>query len=182
MLEDDEGVGSEEIGGGEKFECAGVIDVSGVGRVDENEIEWRSGRRVAGGEFLQGGERVGGENGVAGGDFERVEILADEFCGGGVIFDEGNVGGAAAECFDADGSGAGEDVEKAGADHARPEDVEERFAQTVAGGTKSEPLQAFQDTAAIFAGNDAHGEGKNKRWKNINTEGTETQSPQKRKN
>ena len=182
MLEDDEGVGSEEIGGGEEFECAGVIDVSGVGRIDENEIEWRSGRSVARGEFLEGGEGVGGEDGVAGGDFERVEILADEFCGGRVIFDKGNMGGAAAEGFDADGAGAGEDVKETRAYDAGAEDVEERFAKAVAGGTEREPLQALQDTAAIFAGNDAHEEGKNKRWKNINTEGAETQSPQRRKN
>ena len=29
------------------------------------------------GEFLEGGVGVGSEDGVAGGDFERVEILAD---------------------------------------------------------------------------------------------------------
>jgi len=156
MLEDDEGVMGQEIGGGEKFEGASVIDMVGVGGIDENEIEWRSGRSVAGGEFLEGGEGIGGEDGVARSDLERVEILADEFCGGRVIFDEGNVGGAAAESFNADGAGAGEDVEKARADNAGAEDIEKRFAQAVAGGTKSEPLQALQDTAAIFAGDDAH--------------------------
>ena len=39
MLEDDEGGGSEELGGGEKFEGAGVVDVGRVGRIDEDEIE-----------------------------------------------------------------------------------------------------------------------------------------------
>ena len=156
MLEDDEGVVGQEIGGGEKFEGAGVIDVGGVGRIDENEIEWRSGRSVARGEFLQGGERVGGEDSVAGGDFERVEVLADEFCGGRMIFDEGHVGGAAAERFDADGASAGEDVKEARANDTRAEDVEERFAKAVAGRAKREPLQALQDAAAIFAGDDSH--------------------------
>jgi len=51
--------------------------VGGVGRIDKNEIEARSGRSVARGEFLQGGVGIGGEDGVAAGDFERVEILAD---------------------------------------------------------------------------------------------------------
>ena len=112
MLEDDDGVGSEKIGSGEKLESAGVVDVGSVRGIDENEIEWRSGRSVAGGEFLEGGESVGGEDGVAGSNFERVEILADKFCGRRMIFDEGNVGGAAAECFDTNGASAGEDVEE----------------------------------------------------------------------
>jgi len=73
-----------------------------------------------------------------------------------VIFDEGYVGGAAAEGFDADGAGAGEDVEEARACYGGAEDVEERFAQAVAGGTESEALQALQDTAAVFASDDAH--------------------------
>jgi len=99
---------------------------------------------------------VGGEDGVGGSNFERVEILADEFCGGRVIFDEGYVGGTAAEGFDADGTGAGEDVEEAGAYYAGTEDVEERFAQAVAGGTEGETFETFEDAAAVFAGDDAH--------------------------
>lgn len=91
-----------------------------------------------------------------------------------MIFDEGYVGGAAAEGFDANGAGASEDVEEAGAYDAWAEDIEKRFAEAVAGGTESEAFQAFEDAAAIFAGDDAHGEGKNKRWKNINTEDTES--------
>ena len=87
---------------------------------------------------------------------ECGEILADEFCGGRVIFEEGYVGGAAAEGFDAYGAGAGEDVEEARAYDAGAEDVEERFAKAVAGGTEREAFQALQDAAAIFAGDDAH--------------------------
>ena len=70
MLEDDEGVGGEEIGGGEEFQGAGIVDVGSVGRIDEDEVEARSGLRVARGEFLECGEGVGGENGVAGSDLE----------------------------------------------------------------------------------------------------------------
>src|ERR1700676_5016421 len=103
MFENDESVGGKEIGGGEKLEGAGVVDVGGVRRIDENKVERRGGRGVARGEFLEGDECVDVEDGGAGGDFERVEILADEFCGGRVIFDEGYVGGAAAEGFDAYG-------------------------------------------------------------------------------
>ena len=73
-----------------------------------------------------------------------------------MIFDEGYVGGAAAEGFDSDGAGAGEDIEEAGADYARAEDVEKRFAEAVAGGTKREAFQALEDAAAVFAGDDTH--------------------------
>ena len=82
--------------------------------------------------------------------------MADEFCGGGVIFDKGYVGGAAAEGFDAYGAGAGEDIEEARANNAGAEDVEERLTEAVAGGTEGEAFEAFQDTAAVFAGDDAH--------------------------
>ncbi len=73
-----------------------------------------------------------------------------------MIFDEGHVSSAAAEGFDADGTGAGKDVEEARAYHARAEDVEKRFAQAIAGRTESEAFQAFEDAATIFAGDDAH--------------------------
>ena len=77
MLEDDESVGGEKISGGEEFQGAGVVDVGGIGGINEDEIEAWSGRGMARREFLQGGECVGGEDSAAGGDFERVEILAD---------------------------------------------------------------------------------------------------------
>jgi hypothetical protein len=158
MLKDDQGVGSEEIGGGEKFEGAGVVDVGSIGGIDEYEVETRSGGSAARGELLEGGMGVGGEDGEAGRDFEGVEILADQFCGGGVILYEGYLGGAAAKGFDADGAGAGEQIEKAGAYDAGTEDVEERFAQAITCGTEGEAFEAFQDTAAVFAGDDAHEE------------------------
>src|SRR5450432_2823512 len=74
-----------------------------------------------------------------------------------MIFDEGGVSGAAAKGFDADGSGAGEDVEEAGAGNAATEHVEEGFAQAVAGGAEGEAFEAFEDAAAIGSGDDAHG-------------------------
>ena len=77
MLEDNERVGREKIGSAEKFERASVVDAGGVRGIDEYEIEGRSGRGVTRSEFLQGGKRVGREDGVAGTDFERIEILAD---------------------------------------------------------------------------------------------------------
>ena len=58
-----------------------------------------------------------------------------------MIFDEGYVGGAAAEGFDAYGASAGEDVEEARAYYAGAEDVEERFTKAVAGGTEGEAFR-----------------------------------------
>lgn len=73
-----------------------------------------------------------------------------------MVFDKGCVDRAAAEGFDADGAGAGEDVEEARASDGGAEDVEECFAEAVAGGTEGEAFEAFEDAAAIFAGDDAH--------------------------
>ena len=77
-----------------------------------------------------------------------------------MVFDKGYVGGAAAEGFDADRASAGEDVKEARASDAGAEDVEECFAEAVAGGTEGEALEALEDAATVFAGDDAH-EGQN---------------------
>jgi len=156
MLEDDERVWSEKIGGREKFEGAGVVGGGGVRRVDEDVVDLRAGRFLAGSQHFEATESVDAEDGGAARDFERVEIVANQFCGGRVVFDEGYVGGAAAEGFDAYGAGTGEDVDEARPYDSGAEDVEERFAQAVAGGTESESFQAFEDAAAIFAGDDTH--------------------------
>ena len=74
-----------------------------------------------------------------------------------MIFDEGRVSGAATEGFDADRSGAGENVEEARAGNTSAEHVEESFAETVAGGAEGEAFEAFEDAAAIGSGDDAHG-------------------------
>ena len=77
VLEDDERVCCKEIGGGEKFECAGVVDRGGVRRIEEDVIDGRGGRFVARSEHLEAAKSVGCEDGGAGSDFERIEVLAD---------------------------------------------------------------------------------------------------------
>src|ERR1700737_4260083 len=60
--------------------------------------------------------------------------------GGGVIFDEDCLRRAAADRFNADGAGAREDIEEAGAADVGAEYVEESFAQAVAGWAEGIPL------------------------------------------
>lgn len=120
----------------EEAEDAIVFLFFGVRRVDEDEIEGRVGGLVAGSEFFEGAESIEREDLGFGLDFERGEIAADQGGGGGVVFDEEGLRGAATESFDADGAGAGEDVEEARAGDFGCEDVEEGFAQAVAGGTE----------------------------------------------
>src|SRR5882672_8014000 len=73
-----------------------------------------------------------------------------------MIFYEDGLRGAAADCFDADRAGAGENVKEAGTWDVGPENVEEGFAQTIAGRAEGIALEGFEDAAAIFAGDDAH--------------------------
>ncbi len=156
MLDDDEAALAEKWGGAEEAEDAVVLIFFGVGRVDENEIEWWVRGLVAGGEFLESAQGVEGKDLCSVGDCERFEIAADESRGGGMVFDEDDVDGAAACSFDTDRAGAGEDVEEARAGDVGAEDVEEGFAEAIAGGTEGGALEAFEDAAAIFAGDDAH--------------------------
>src|SRR6266852_5749250 len=98
----------------------------------------RTGRRwaCAGGEFFERAEGVDGEDMGSAGDRERFEIAADQDCGGGVVLDEHYFCCTTANRFDANGAGAGEDVEEARTADVGTEDVEEGFAQAVAGGAE----------------------------------------------
>ena len=156
VLGDDEAALAEKWGGAEEVEDAVVLRFFGVGRVDEDEIEWGVGRFVLVGDFLEGAEGVEGEDLGSAGDCEGFEVTTDQDSGGGVVFDEDDFEGSAAEGFDANGAGAGEDIEEAGARDVGAEDVEESFAKAVAGGTEGVALEGFEDAATIFAGDDAH--------------------------
>jgi len=156
VLGDDEAALAEKWGGAEEAEDAVVLRFFGVGRVYESEIEWGVGRFVLVGDFLEGAEGVEGEDLRAAGDCEGFEVATDQDSGGGVVFDEDDFEGAAAEGFDANGAGASEDVEEARAGDVGAEDVEESFAKAVTGRAEGVALEAFEDAAAIFAGDDAH--------------------------
>ena len=156
MLGDHQAALAEEWGSAEKAEDAVVLIFFRVGRIDEDEIEGGVGGLVAGGDFFQAAEGVEGKDLRAVSDGEGFEIAADEDGGGGVIFDEDYFGRAAAQGFDADRAGARENVEKARAGNVGAQDVEEGFAEAIAGRTEGVAFQGLEDAAAIFAGDDAH--------------------------
>jgi len=156
VLDDYEAALAEKWGGAEEAEDAVVLRFFGVGRVDEDEIEWWVRGLVAGSEFFEGAKSVQRKNLRPAGDGEGCEVATNQDCGGGMVFDEDDFEGAAAEGFDANGAGAGEDIEEAGARDVGAEDVEEGFAKTVAGGAEGVALEGFEDAAAEFTGDDAH--------------------------
>ncbi len=73
-----------------------------------------------------------------------------------VGLDEDRFRGAAAEGFDADGSSAGENVDKERIRDRGAENVEKRFTQAVAGGAEFQQARAFQYAAPIFASDNTH--------------------------
>lgn len=147
---------AEKWGGAEEAEDAVVLIFFGVRRVDEREIEWGIRGLVACRDFFECTKSVERENLRAVGDFERLEIAADQDSGGRMVLDEDYFGRATADAFDAHGSGAGEDVQKAGAADVGAENVEEGFAQAIASWAEGVALQGLENAAAIFTGDDAH--------------------------
>ena len=165
---DDEGIGGEKRFGGlgrQAGEDMVVFGFFGVWGVDVDEVE-RGWVRLGDRQLLEGFHGVQGEEGRLFCELEGVEILADQGGGGLVVLDEGGVDGAAAEGLDAYCAGSGVDVEEAGALDGGAEDVEEGFADVIAGGTKGRTFQGFQEARAVGAGDYAHG-----RRERFNTEG-----------
>src|SRR4030095_8485506 len=75
-----------------------------------------------------------------------------------MIFNEDHIGYAATDGFDADCAGACKEVEKASAFDVPAKNVEERFAEHVAGGPNAKVLERLQPTRAKCSGDDAHGQ------------------------
>ena len=123
------------------------MDVFSVGGVGEDEVVIFSAA-----EGLQGVGLVDG--GV--GEFGFVEVLADYFGGLVVLVDEEAGFGTSAEGFEAEGAGAGEEVEDGGVFEAGLDDGEEGFADAVRSGAG-----AFfgneEGDASGFSGDDSHG-------------------------
>src|SRR5581483_9170211 len=72
------------------------------------------------------------------------------------LFDKGDLGRAAAQRFDADGTRPGAQVQKAPVFDAIADDIEQRLSQAVRGRSDVKPIQRFQSAAFVFSGNDAH--------------------------
>jgi hypothetical protein len=102
-------------------------------------------------------QHIEGENFRARGDVQRFEIAPDQRDSRSVRFDKKNLARAAAQRLDADCASTGIEIKKHRVLNARPEDVEERFAQTIACGAQLQSAQTRRAAASIFACNDAHG-------------------------
>lgn len=154
VLGDDEGVGSEEgfaAGAAEEAE-GGLVLVGGlVGWVEVDDFDGGSF-----GEALEEGSSASVFEGVAVGDLEGGEVGAEGGQGEVGVFRKPDVGGSAGDGLDADGSGAGVKIDKAAGGDAWRDDVEEGFAEAVAGGAGSETAWGGELTGAIGSGDDAH--------------------------
>src|SRR5690348_5220396 len=158
MVLGDDDRGSRKKGrAAEKLEDAFVFIRGGVGRIEKNNVEGgRGGNAVALRELFEAEEGVAGKNPKSLDDCEGRKVFANQFDGRIVLFEEDDFLRAAAECFDADGAGSREDVQEARAFDHRAEDVEESFAEAVAGGPEFASPERFDLAAAELSGDDAH--------------------------
>ena len=139
MFDDDDAARGDEVRGVEEFEDFLVVGGFFVGWVEEDEI----GEQAAGCHSFEAANGGGLDQFGGGEDVEGFEIFADQARGLGARFDENCFARAAADGFDADGSGAGEEVDEKGFFDGRAEDVEEGFAQAIAGGARGVGARAF---------------------------------------
>ena len=115
-----------------------IVPFVGVGWIEKDEVE-RGG--VFGFKFSDGGWHVSDNEARGCGDLQKNEIFADKFGGLTMVFDKDYRDGAAADRLDADRAGSSEEIEETRALDARAENVEQRFAQHVTGGTNRELLE-----------------------------------------
>ena len=150
MLGDDEGLRREAGGTTEEAESLGVGFFVFVGWVEVEEVDagWREALEERHGAAVFHGEGLR--------DVEGGEVCAEGFEGGRGVFGEEDVAGSAAEGFDADGAGAGIEIDEGGVGEARGEDVEEGFAEAVTGGAGGGAGWGDEDAGTVGAGDDAH--------------------------
>ena len=136
MLDEDDGSGAEQRGmfTGDQVQCVGVLVDGFVRWVEEDDVD----TLLALGEGDEQACRAAVFDGVAAGDLERGKIFADGGQRGGCVFREPDVRCAAADGLNADGAGAGVEIDESRAFDAGGEDVEKRFAEAVAGGARVE--------------------------------------------
>jgi len=132
VLGDDDRVGGEDdcVVLGEEVEGGAVLVARFVGWVEENDV----GGALVFDHCIEELADAAVFDGVAALELECGDVGADGEDGFGLALGEPAEVGAAAEGFDSDGAGAGVEVGEPGAFNAGGEDVEEGFAETVAGG------------------------------------------------
>src|ERR1700689_5067292 len=124
----------------------------GIGRIEENKV----GDEVASGEFIEATHGVGCDYFYAGANIEGCEVLAHQANAVGIAVNEENFARASADGFDSDCASAGVQVDEERVFDGRAENVEERFAQAVAGGADAQEPWSSQLAAAVFSGDYAH--------------------------
>ena len=158
VLGDDQSVGGEDLaatGAAEEVEGELVLGGGLGGRVEEDHVDG-VGELGGFGETLEQSAGAAVFDGEGFGDFEGGEVGAQGGEGGGGVLGEPDVGGAAAERLDADGSGAGVEIEETAVGDTRGEDVEEGLAEAVAGGAGGGALGGSELARTMDSGDDAH--------------------------
>jgi len=136
----------------EEVERAGVLCFGLIGRIDVDEIDKL--RDFA--EPLQHRSHAPVLHGEPSINLQRRKILADSCQRRLCVFGKPNMGRTTAQRLDSNRLGAGVEVDKATAAHARRENIEESFAQAVAGRPGLKTTWGNELTRAIGSCNDAH--------------------------
>ena len=139
-------------GGGEAAHVLRPLAEETVGRVEEDDVDV-----LRGGRGVEPSEQVAGDDRAAVGDAQGRDVFLQAVEGGPVGFEEGGVGRAAAERFEAHAPRAGETVVDAGAVDHGGEDVEQRLLHPVGDGARDVAGGGEEPAPAELAGDDAHG-------------------------
>ena len=155
VLSDHEGTGgkrSTATSATEEIKRTGILRFGFVGRVDVNEIDKL--RDFA--EPLQHRSYTPILHGEASIDLQCRKILADRRQCRLCVFGKPHMGRATAQRLDSNRSRTGVEIDKATATDPRRQNIEEPFAQAVAGRTRLKTTWGKELTRAVSSSNDAH--------------------------
>ena len=124
MFGDDDTGWREKFSGTEEGENAAIVFGGGVGRIEIYKVEGCCCGGGFGSKFFEAAQDVERKNAGAGSNLQGGEIFADEGGGWGMIFDEDCFASATTERFDANSSGAGEEVEETRIGNTVGDDIE----------------------------------------------------------
>src|SRR3984885_13224678 len=155
VLCDDEGIGREgrtATGAAEEVERPGILCLGLIGRVDVNEIDKL--RDFA--EPLQHRTHAAILHCESCNNLQRSEVLPNRRQRRLCVFGKPHMGCTTAQRLDSNGSRTGVEIDKATATDTRRHDIEESFAQAVAGRTRLKTTWSNKLTRAISSCNDTH--------------------------
>lgn len=155
VLSDDEGIrreGRTATSAPEEVESSGILGFGLIGRVDVDEIDKL--RDFA--EPLQHRAHTAILHRESSNNFQRSQILPNRRERRLCIFGKPHMGCTTAQRLDSNGSRTGVEIDKATATDTRRQDIEESFAQAVAGRTRLKTTWSNELTRAISSCNDTH--------------------------